>query len=553
MTRGFTGLFAGTDSGDALSFLQQRVARFGMVAGGTSLLFLIYRVVYNLAVGYYAEFTDPTLYFHGLAVACFLLTWLLCRGRPRSRRFVEAAEIVGLLTGCLSYNAMGLFIPLVARPDLIMLLAMTIGLVARTIYVPSPASRTCFVGVAIGVPLTIATYFAYLKMTPDLLGIWTANKGPLAGYSNERFAANIVLNVVVWWTLTVLVCTGATRVIYGLRKQVRDIRRLGQYTLETKLGEGGMGEVYKARHAMLQRPTAIKLLRPDMAGERNILRFEKEVQLTSQLTHPNTIAIYDYGRTPEGVFYYAMELLEGVDLEGLVRRHGQQEPGRVIHILDQVCSSLAEAHSRGLIHRDVKPANVILCERGGNWDIAKVVDFGLVKDTEAGTSATLSGANVVTGTPLYMSPEALRTPDRVDARSDIYAVGAVGYFLVTGSPLFEGTSVVEICAHHLNTTPTRPSERLGGDVPEDLEEVLLSCLAKDPAARPQSARELRDRLLACGAAGTWNDRDAVDWWQAKHEVPARNAGPESVDETADIESSDMESSVTIDVDLERRA
>jgi serine/threonine-protein kinase len=194
-------------------------------------------------------------------------------------------------------------------------------------------------------------------------------------------------------------------------------------------------QAFRASHAMLRRPTAVKLLRPDLAGEDALQRFEREVQLTSQLTHPNTIAIYDYGRTPDGTFYYAMEFLDGMHLETLVSRHGPQGAPRVIHILSQVCGSLAEAHEHGLIHRDIKPANIILCERGNQHDVAKVVDFGLVKNIEAPDDIAISAATTITGTPLFMSPETIKSPDRVDGRNDLYSVGAVGYYLLTGKQL----------------------------------------------------------------------------------------------------------------------
>ena len=198
----------------------------------------------------------------------------------------------------------------------------------------------------------------------------------------------MTLNVATWCAVTIAIATVGSRVIFGLRTEAARVKRLGQYTLEHKIGAGGMGVVYRASHAMLRRPTAIKLLPPERAGEASLVRFEREVQMTAQLSHPNTVAIYDYGRTPEGVFYYAMEFLDGINLEDLVRTHGPQPAGRVVAILDQVCGALNEAHGSGLVHRDIKPANIILTERGGEPDVAKVVDFGLVKPLVADESAT---------------------------------------------------------------------------------------------------------------------------------------------------------------------
>jgi serine/threonine-protein kinase len=237
-----------------------------------------------------------------------------------------------------------------------------------------------------------------------------------------------------------------------LRREVSHARQLGQYTLEEKLGEGGMGVVYRARHAMLRRPTAIKLLKPGQIGEAGLRRFEREVQLTAGLSHPNTVTIFDYGRTPDGVFYYAMELLEGLGLDQLVAIDGPQPPGRAAHVLRQVLSP-AEAHGVGPVHRR-EAGNVILCERGGVSDVAKVVDFGLVKDLEGDTGVTHDGA--IVGTPLYLAPEAIRSAT-IDHRADLYCVGAVAYYLLTARPVFDGRTAIEVCSHHLHTPPVPPS------------------------------------------------------------------------------------------------
>jgi serine/threonine-protein kinase len=314
----------------------------------------------------------------------------------------------------------------------------------------------------------------------------------------------------------VVVATYVTHVIYGLTQKVREATQLGQYTLDEKIGEGGMGIVYKARHTMLRRPTAVKLLPPDKAGEHNIQRFEREVQLTSLLSHPNTIAIYDFGRTPEGTFYYAMEYLEGIDLEDLVHEAGPIDPGRTIHILMQVAGALGEAHDVGLIHRDVKPANIILCERGATPDVAKVLDFGLVKRVDGmHKDPALSGENMITGTPMFLSPEAILTPDKVDGRSDLYALGCVGYFLLAGAYPFDGVSIVEICGHHLHTTPNAPSARLGRPLPADLEAVILKCLEKTAAKRYADATELFEALRACADTDNWSPSEARAWWKGR--------------------------------------
>jgi len=335
----------------------------------------------------------------------------------------------------------------------------------------------------------------------------------LEGASVWRFVAAL------WRAVASFIATAISRVIRGLREEVRDARRLGQYTLTEKLGEGGMGVVYLARHAMLRRPTAIKLLPPDRSGAESLARFEREVQLTARLTHPNTIRIFDYGRTPDGIFYYAMEYLDGASLADVIADSGPMPPGRVIHILDQTAGALAEAHRVGLIHRDIKPANIFLTEQGGVPDVAKVLDFGLVKQVGAtdALESTLPGislADSITGTPLYMAPESIATPDKVDGRTDLYALGAVGYFLLTGRHVFAGGTALEVCGHHLLTEPTAPSVRLGARLPADLEGLILSCLAKDPAKRPADARALQTALRACRDAGAWSEEDACAWFEA---------------------------------------
>ena len=340
---------------------------------------------------------------------------------------------------------------------------------------------------------------------------------------SEAYRPLLILRRAFWGLFGLLALSSAGLGVFSVvvarlqkaaRRSALQARQLGQYVLERKIGSGGMGVVYKGHHAMLRRPTAIKLLHVEKVTDESVRRFEREVRLTCQLTHPNTIAIYDYGRTPEGLFYYAMEYLEGCSLQELVDRHGPQPEGRVVQLLQQICGSLAEAHDAGLVHRDIKPANVMLTNRGGMFDFVKVLDFGLVRSTEE-KDLMLPAAGGLTGTPLYMSPEAIDRPKEVDARSDLYALGAVGYFLLTGEPVFVGKSVLDVCMQHFNGTPQRPSDRLGKPVSKPLEDLLLMCLAKRPADRPASARLLALELAAIALEAPWTQRDAERWWQER--------------------------------------
>jgi serine/threonine-protein kinase len=306
---------------------------------------------------------------------------------------------------------------------------------------------------------------------------------------------------------------GAHR-IDTLRREAVAARRLGQYQLKELLGTGGMGEVYRAEHVLLRRPCAVKLIRAERAGDaRTLLRFEREVRATATLTNWHTVEIYDYGHAADGTFYYVMEYLPGLTLDELVRRQGPLPPERVVHFLRQMCVALREAHAIGLIHRDIKPGNIITCERGGLPDVAKLLDFGLVRSPGLGadiSSLTLEGA--VAGTPAYMSPEQADGKKDLDARSDIYSLGAVAYFLLTGQPPFVRPSLLQTLMAHVRDSPT-PPEQLRPEVPGDLQAFVLRCLEKEPPQRFQSADELESALARCGCTGQWDRERAASWWR----------------------------------------
>ena len=437
----------------------------------------------------------PAPIAHGLPVVVLFLTWRVCRGRAMSRPVLETIDATLTIAICASWSLMGWNSHGPYPVAMGMLLALTHTVIARSVIVPSSFRRTLWISTASAVP-TVAV-------------IALQGMSFLEGASQERVRIFLFFTI-VFSGVAVVVAAVNSQGLFGLRKALREAGKLGQYTLEERIGEGGMGIVHRATHAMLRRPAAIKLLLADRAGEKNLARFEREVQLTSRLTHPNTISIFDYGRTDEGVFYYVMEYLDGMDLERLVDAEGPLEPARAIHILTQVCGALAEAHALGLIHRDIKPANIVLTDRVDQPDVVKVVDFGLVKSLDPGEGELTTS---VTGTPMFMAPEAITSPDSVDARADLYALGAVAYFLITGKHVFEAPTVVEVCSRHLSDIPVSPSDRIGKPVPRDLEAIILACLSKAPNARPASAAALRTALLACDDAAGYDVAAAQVWWR----------------------------------------
>ena len=305
------------------------------------------------------------------------------------------------------------------------------------------------------------------------------------------------------------------RVVYHLGTEVRRARELGSYQLEEKLGEGGMGEVWRARHRMLARPAAIKLIRASSAGvsDQAARRFEREAQVIARLRSPHTVELFDFGLAADGGFYYAMELLDGLDAESLLRRFGPLPPERVIYLLRQVCHSLSEAHATGLVHRDIKPANVFLCRYGEEFDFVKVLDFGIVRAARgsAETSVVETREERIEGTPAFMAPEQAMG-GLVDHRADIYASGCLAYWLLTGGLVFTAENPIALLMRHANAPPEPPSSRSAGPIPRALDDLVLACLAKDPDQRPQSARELALRLAEVDGLREWTQERAREWW-----------------------------------------
>jgi serine/threonine-protein kinase len=499
------------DQEEGRAFLQKRVALFWKV--------MFFIILLSSGLGAFGAIANP-----GLHLVLTLVTtaqagifWWLCSRKQRSVRFSRLMESGGLFLNLAVGALIGRYLladfaeqrSVVTSEGLLLadayvsmleLCGIVMMVAIRAALIPSSPRRTIVVTSVIGIPIIVGPSV----LVPDAGGglAWRALDSGAYPWLPGTIA--------MMWMFAVITCTVISWVIYTLRVEVREARRFGQYVLERKLGEGGMGEVYRARHGMMRRPSAIKLLRADRAGELDLHRFEREVQLTARLTHPNTITIFDYGRTQDHVFYYAMELLDGATLQQIVAVSGAQTAGRAVRILTMACGALAEAHGIGLIHRDIKPANIMLCTQGGEHDVVKVLDFGLVKELQMNREVQLTGASTITGTPQYMAPESILAPDSVDARTDIYALGTVAYYLLAGVDVFEGDSLVEVCSKHLHQAP-KPLSALGLAIPADLEAIVLACLDKDPGRRPQSAAELRQKLEACQVEA-WDSARARSWW-----------------------------------------
>jgi hypothetical protein len=479
-------------------FLQRRLVSYATILFTISVGFFSVSALIVAATNGIGAALDlfglPQCHAHFMATGVMAVLWVATRFGVRSLKTLRALDAGSTLFICVLFTGMFLGVPPASRPELVLLLTMNFVLVTRAATVPSTPART----LAIGVPSVIPTIVV---------------SGVIQAGSSVATAATTSAAVyAATWAGVALVTSGMiSRAIYGLSRQVAEARQVGQYTLEERIGKGGMGEVYRARHALLKRPTAVKLLRSNDAEGGNVERFEREVQLTSQLLHPNAVAIYDYGHTLGGVFYYAMEYLDGIDLDELVRLAGPQPPKRVARMLAQACGALEEAHTKGLIHRDVKPANIFLCEKHGGYDVTKVVDFGLVKDVAASETKDITGTTTLLGTPMFMAPETILSPDEATLRSDLYSLGGVAYYLLTGSHVFSGETTMAICTHHLHTAPEAPSKRLGAELPPGLDELVLRCLAKDPNQRPTSASALATAFEKLALA-EWTATDSERWW-----------------------------------------
>jgi len=480
--------------------LQARVRLLLDLLLAVSVVFFVFMVA-EAAVRGIAEMGVPGFWLLGANIVAVTAGRVLVGKTPRTVSFVRGVETGVLVASGAIVALLMQTAPVGYRPELLLLLVYALVIFGRAALVPSTTRQTIVLCACYSVGVALVSWRTYVGF-----------ESPGPAYP-EQSSLSVTVFTELWWLVISSVAVAISRVIYGLRKEVSEARQLGQYTLERKLGEGGMGEVYRARHAMLRRPTAVKLVSPERASEQALARFEREVQLTAGLTHPNTVTVFDYGRTDDGTFYYAMELLDGATLGEVVAVDGAQSAGRVLRVLSQVADALGEAHEVGLIHRDIKPENIMLTRQGGDCDAAKVLDFGLVREMGADGDTILTHDNTIQGTPLYMAPETISKAGGAEPRSDIYALGAVGYFLLTGEHVFTGKTIVEVCAHHLHSDPVPPSERLGRPVPADLERLILDCLSKDPDSRPGRTKELLARLATCGDIHDWTAEHAAQWWK----------------------------------------
>ena len=357
---------------------------------------------------------------------------------------------------------------------------------------------------------------ALVAASMDPLGVWAAH---LRGLPVPSVLDTMVLYLPNYACAIVAILP--SRLIHHLGRRLREAQELGSYQLVELLGHGGMGEVWRAQHRLLARNAAVKLVRPELLGAGNaseaklmLRRFEREAQATAALNSPNSIRLFDFGMTEEGTFYYVMELLAGRDLESLVRAFGPIPAERAIYLLRQVCHSLAEAHARGLVHRDIKPANIYVCRMGLDYDFVKVLDFGLVKLRKRdGADTLMTSSHTTTGTPAYMAPETILGNSDVDRRADVYSLGCVAYFLLTGELVFEGKTPMETLIQHVQSTPIPPSQRVELPIPKVLDDLILACLEKDPDKRPQNAEELFRLAQDCRACDGWSSSKAKSWWE----------------------------------------
>lgn len=441
----------------------------------------------------------------GITIVTGLVGIRLCTECPKIRRHLRAAEV-------LVFGGAGGFFLLISWYFLVdsadqgyvrpIATSWLILIFTYALFVPNTWQRAVIViGAMAAAPIAL------------VVGFWIFSPNYATVLREHPNLQLYPIEVSMLMLLAAAIAIWGVHTIGTLRRVAFEAKQLGQYKLKRQIGQGGMGEVYLAEHVLLKRPCAIKLIRPDKTGDvKSLARFEREVRATAKLTHWNTVEIFDYGRADDGTFYYVMEYLPGLNLGQLVEMHGPLPPERIIHLLLQICDALGEAHRKNLIHRDIKPGNIFAANRGGVYDVAKLLDFGLVKPLADLEDSGLTQEGSITGSPLFMSPEQASGEGQPDARSDIYSLGVVAYYLLAGEPPFSGTNAMKVMISHISKAPEPLLER-NPALPEDLCQVVMRCLEKDPDDRIQDAETLREALGECRDAGTWSREQARSWWE----------------------------------------
>jgi len=501
---------AGLDTWSGSPFVQERLALLGKTVFLLSFGFFTVIngvLIAGAGVGILPALVTQANVMHLLSSSLMAVLWAIARARPWSLR------TLGILDGSsVLLPGVGLAL-MAAQPDerqlMAGLFALAVTMMARAVLIPSTATRTFWLSATASAPLLAVSFIFH-------------QPAAVPGLAPALLKAIISVNAFLWLALATALSTVTSRTIYGLRQQIKEAADIGQYTLEAKIGSGGMGEVWRARHRMLIRPAAVKLVTAQELGSTSsrdphlrLRRFEREARATAGLKSPHTVQLYDFGITDDGTLYYVMELLDGMDLDTLIDRFGPVPAERAIHLLLQVCASLEDAHQNGLIHRDIKPANIVVSRIGADWDFVKVLDFGLVKldsARQSDESLRLTAEGNFSGTPGFIAPEVVLGVQATDHRVDIYSLGCVAYWLVTGKLVFEGPGMVKVMADHVHTPPVPPSSRSELPIPPELDALILACLEKDPSKRPASASALHSRLQAIPLATPWTSERAEHWW-----------------------------------------
>jgi len=481
----------------------QRLALFGAIVGGLWTLGLfIDLVLAPIAWNTRVSFGSLALDLSGMAASAWMYWYTkYCTQHPPQTKTEVSLAFLVLNGGFIAILNTWLVPP--ATVPTVHLSWITVGILIYAMIAPAPPRKMLAAALVTASMDPLAMLVAYFMGDP----VASLPQAILRAMPNYSCALVAVL---------------PSKVLYRLGRRLREAQALGSYELIERLGHGGMGEVWRARHQLLARDAAIKLVRPELLGARTEAearvvqrRFEREAKATAALSSPHTIQVFDFGTTRDGAFYYVMELLAGRDLESMVREFGPVPADRAIFLLRQVCHSLADAHARGMVHRDIKPANIYVCRMGLEYDFVKVLDFGLVKvrDRVGGAETLVTMDHTTTGTPAYMAPEIIVGEADVDRRADVYAVGCVAYFLLTGQLVFEADTPMKMLMQHVHARPVPPSQRTELRIPRELDQLVLSCLEKDPKNRPQNAEELFQMAVGCKTCETWNQASARNWWQ----------------------------------------